>query len=313
MIRINFDPSSLTGDEKSWWDNWQAEAVEATKKLIKGWEDTGKLEFDEEVWCKLKVWLLDKKLHGKCAYCETNIDTSRASGHAEHYRPKGGVKYRQAKKKRLTTATGEDQNGQPKDHPGYFWLAYHWRNLLPSCQMCNSGRGKNNQFPVDQRHVLLKRLAPAQAGMMHAAPRQSEKWQDIYYLQPEDLDELEKPLLLHPYLDDPEEHLLFGACGIEAAKEIAPGVRSPKGEQSIEVYDLKDDDLRRARQKAQNDAITTFYLAYTTELRKGRTPADSRRAAWEAVADVKQGKTEYSAAALDFIEESARSLVQPGF
>src|SRR5690349_1720738 len=63
---------------------------------------------------------LDELFHGKCAYCESVYRAVDALD-IEHYRPKGGV-------------TEDD------DHPGYWWLAGVWSNLLPSCPPCNQLR-----------------------------------------------------------------------------------------------------------------------------------------------------------------------------
>lgn len=60
---------------------------------------------------------LRRLFHGKCAYCERAIE--KGTREVEHYRPKGGV-------------------GDP-DHPGYWWLAHSWTNLLPTCGPCNKG------------------------------------------------------------------------------------------------------------------------------------------------------------------------------
>lgn len=89
----------------------------------------------------------------KCAYCEGEL---LGDVDVEHFRPKGAVT--------------EDPN-----HPGYWWLAHSWNNLLASCEHCNQSRrqhlvteemteaeflklqstpakvsyGKLNQFPID--------------------------------------------------------------------------------------------------------------------------------------------------------------------
>eukprot|EP01034_Spumella_vulgaris_P009128 gene9128-11597_t len=65
---------------------------------------------------------LDALFHGKCAYCETFYSAS-APVDVEHYRPKGAV--------------SENPN-----HPGYWWLAMSWDNLLPSCIDCNRKRNQ---------------------------------------------------------------------------------------------------------------------------------------------------------------------------
>ncbi len=83
-----------------------------------------------------------------------------------------------------------DDQGRPIRHPGYYWLAYDWRNLLPACVKCNqpaviSGRkvGKHNRFPVGGRHAQQPHEVAA-----------------------------EEPLLIHPASgrpeDDPERHLM---------------------------------------------------------------------------------------------------------
>lgn len=54
---------------------------------------------------------------GNCAYCESKIGAVGAR-EVEHYRPKGGIEG-------LGT------------HPGYWWLAHDWDNLLPTCRDCN--------------------------------------------------------------------------------------------------------------------------------------------------------------------------------
>lgn len=64
---------------------------------------------------------LQELFHGKCAYCESRYDVN-APVDIEHFRPKGGV--------------------EGTTHPGYWWLASEWTNLLPSCIDCNRGRGQ---------------------------------------------------------------------------------------------------------------------------------------------------------------------------
>lgn len=64
---------------------------------------------------------LDVMFDGKCAYCETRFGAN-SDGAVEHYRPKGRI--------------------VAEDHPGYWWLASQWHNLLLSCQHCNERRGQ---------------------------------------------------------------------------------------------------------------------------------------------------------------------------
>lgn len=67
--------------------------------------------------------------HYKCCYCEKKTGT--AFNDVEHYRPK---------------ARAIRRPGSPSEH-GYWWLAFHWANLLFACPTCNRA-GKNDKFPL---------------------------------------------------------------------------------------------------------------------------------------------------------------------
>ncbi|UOQ70258.1 hypothetical protein [Hymenobacter cellulosilyticus] len=69
------------------------------------------------------------------------------------------------------------------EKPGYYWLAYQWTNLLFTCKRCNGGH-KRNYFPLAN----------------HPAGRA--------YCHHDDLGQ-EQPLLLHPVLDNPADHIRF--------------------------------------------------------------------------------------------------------
>lgn len=70
--------------------------------------------------------------HGKCCYCEVEIEHPYMLRHVEHWRPKGAVK---------------QGPGELAQYPGYYWLAYDWDNLLLACGVCNSGY-KSTVFPL---------------------------------------------------------------------------------------------------------------------------------------------------------------------
>src|SRR5436190_9209784 len=72
----------------------------------------------------------------KCWYCECRQD--RSDLQVDHFRPKGRI------------------TGEPA-HPGYWWLAFEWRNFRLACTFCNCIRedpetdekgGKGNRFPI---------------------------------------------------------------------------------------------------------------------------------------------------------------------
>jgi hypothetical protein len=262
------------------------------------------IDFDDRIWGELKVWLLKNVFNNKCAYCETPLP--RQSGHAEHFRPKGGVKYKTEKKS--ITAFTKDALENQIEHPGYFWLAYNWKNLLPSCELCNAGGGKKNQFPCKAPHLLILPLTNAELANIKEPPIASGKWPGKYYLKPGDLDEREKTKLLHPYFDDPEKHIIFGYAGIEAPTQNDNGEPSEIGRTSIEVYDLGNENLRRERQRAQIQAVNTFLVTYNAEILRGKKPAVCRKKALNAIKEYKTGIAPYSAAAMDFLRQSLSAM-----
>lgn len=205
---------------------WQEHARKATVDLI-AWhaahpvrQQGGPLPVKSEIYGTLKKYLIGY-FYGKCAYCESEF-ASVAWGDVEHYRPKRGV-------------TGED-------HPGYFWLAYEPRNLLPSCQKCNQGSGKRNYFPVS----------------------------GVRAERPEDDLAAELPLLLNPYEEiDCGETSHHIRCVFEEDLQDrwnllvtgrVEGVGA-RGQASVGIYDLNRPALVRQRQKNQAAAINKLKLA----------------------------------------------------
>ncbi len=155
--------------------------------------------------------------YNKCWYCET--ETGRIRGDIDHHRPKGGV-----------TKT---------NHPGYWWLAFRWRNWRFCCELCNSKLtdpatgivgGKGNDFPLDDgesRRVQDERDCP--------------DYNDL---------KKERPLLLDPTHPGDPELITFGGDG-----RPRPAVKEPM---SFEY--------RRAAV-----SIRTYHLDYTALNRRRRT------------------------------------------
>jgi hypothetical protein len=310
MRRIVFEPSNLPPHLMAWWNQWQTTAQTATEAIIKQWECTKKLcskDFDSTVWKALKDWLLDEFFHGKCAYCETKRDQARQSGDAEHYRPKAAVNFRSNPHNKLTTVFGADEQGQSVKHPGYFWLAYDWRNLLPACRQCNAEQGKKNQFPVQKHHVFLRTLTASERSRYPQA-QPSKKWPNVFYLSANELSRLEDPLLLHPYFHDPNDHLRFGVRGIISAK-------SEIGRHSIQVYNLDTEGLNEARSTQQRDAYNKFqaaYNEYALDEEQSCTPETCIQVAREhpAVRKILEHKTPHSVAAIAFLCEHWPKMAQ---
>jgi len=141
--------------------------------------------------------------HSKCAYCEAKVGISSPVD-VEFFRPKDGVV-------------------ESPEHPGYWWLAMAWENMLLSCIDCNRVRthegvrtGKANRFPlIDEKKRALK-------------PGQEKR---------------EEPLLLDPCNDYPEQHLVFEETG----RVISD---TERGNVSIAVLGLNRPGLVDARKHA---------------------------------------------------------------
>ncbi len=264
MNRVKFDPEELEGEDKTWWEEWAARAERAKQKALKDY-DEGKrpVPFDGAVWSQLKKFLLEKVFHGKCAYCDSRV-TGTSFGDAEHFRPKGGVTRRRDGVDEPVTVGGEP-------HPGYYWLAYDWRNLLPACQRCNSEDGKMNQFPLKNGNYVASR---------DAGP------------DPETLDGLEEPLLLHPYDEnlDPDAHIIYGEAGVIRARRVR-GHKDPYGAAVIETCNLRRGDLETDRHVYQSLA----WLEFLKAMHIGPAAMDS------AIAPYESGEMPHSRAAVQYV------------
>ncbi len=211
---------------------------------------------------------LEQLFHGKCAYCESAYSATQPVD-VEHYRPKGKVE-------------GDDS------HPGYWWLAMEWSNLLPSCIDCNRRRNQKTPTVNGQgmaaltRHADVARTEELATGKACAFPLGEG---GIRCDDPEgdaaDLD-AEQALLLDPTRDDPDQHLEFlvgrelhfslvaakplaagGVVGLAAGHDAADADAlvaaanqaklSPKGLMSIQVYGLNRLGLVQARARVMRE------------------------------------------------------------
>ena len=113
--------------------------------------------------------------------------------------PKGGVR---------------QNDGDPLEQPGYFWLAYGWENLFFACQLCNQSF-KKNLFPL---------VDPTRRARSH-------------------LDDLaaEQPMLIHPADEEPSAFIGF-------REEMAfPIDDDPRARITIEVLGLNREELAEFR------------------------------------------------------------------
>lgn len=160
-----------------------------------GYKTQRLFEFEPQVWMGYAA-LVGEPTFGKCAYCESSVSAT-GSIMVDHFRPK-------------TKAEGLAKGEISPDH--YWWLAYDWQNLVPSCVRCN--RSKRNRFPVRNR-----RAEPFESLAREGA------------------------LLLCPYgPHEPDEHLWFEEDG-----RVRP--LSDEGEVTIQILDLNRDGLVAGRRR----------------------------------------------------------------
>lgn len=256
MIKITFnDPSTEP------WKRWCVRCRTATNQLLqavesgKNWEVTG-LYKSERI--KKEVFLAKEgPFRGRCAYCESYLNDFQ-HGDIEHFRPKKAVTDEDDK-----AVFGVDVDGNNREHPGYYWLAYDWNNLLPSCVICNQpsvidGRkiGKHNRFPVEKDYAI----APAEIAN-------------------------EKPLLINPTQEDP---------GKDLSVELATGLMKPnsrRGDMCIQIFGLNvRDQLVHERKKAMDEV-----KAKLDTIIHNPDEAAKQRAADE-LKNIRDGKYAYAAA-----------------
>jgi hypothetical protein len=230
MIRVTFEPP----DDKVW-HHWRKAAQRSTDEVKRKLAAGEKVVIDGKLYKRPRDVFL-RATHDKCAYCEVNLTQGMIYGDVEHYRPKG----------RITDDRGRlimlRRRGEPsRPHPGYPWLAYDPSNLLPSCIGCNRPNilrtreriGKWDQFPVER----FRAREPGE-------------------------ETREKPLLLHPVLDDPADHLTL---------QLDTGVlvpKTPRGECTIEILGLNRDALVEARHDVVI-AVWALVVAARTHLDNG--------------------------------------------
>jgi len=142
----------------------------------------------------------------KCGYCESAVGVSSPM-FVDHYRPKKGVK-------------------RKDDHPGYYWLTYEWSNLISCCGICNNK--KLHHFPVSDEK---KRIYQPQEDISQWRA-DSESFHN------------ERPLILHPEINHPEEYLSVDIHGV-----MKENNSSRRAEITIEVCGLNRDGLVWMRNK----------------------------------------------------------------
>jgi len=166
--------------------------------------------------------------HHKCAYCEKKIE--KGFFEVEHYRPKAAA------------------IGDP--HPGYWWLALNWDNLLPTCPGCNKGL---------KQHVVTANMTSAEVEALQAAEPRALHGKALQFpmggpraLGRDDDHEAEDPFIIDPTRTDPRPELQWRNDATYSVLEPAMkvGGLSIRGFETIRCLALNRIDLVQARTSA---------------------------------------------------------------
>ena len=151
----------------------------------------------------------------KCAYCEQSYQSSSYT-QIEHYRPKSV----------------------------YYWLAYEWSNLIPSCQLCNNK--KRAHFPIIEQAKFVAKPSLDKNGKLI---------KDLCKANNSPLID-EKPYILHPEIDDPKKHLGFEINNKKQGIDIIAIDKiinnKSRGSETIRLLNLNREQLRLKRQEIIN-------------------------------------------------------------
>lgn len=266
---------------KRWIRDCQAETQKAIDSVSRGEKPIVNEKLYKRDSIKTSYFVSkDAPFYGRCAYCESPIaDTQYIQ--VEHFRPKAGIKDENGKVVNFKDENGVD-TGNP--HLGYYWLAYDWRNLLPSCQKCNNA--KSTIFPVDGQHA------------------QSPN------------DELnEKPLLINPISkleeDNPENHLDVDT----ETGEIYAVNESLRGAMCIKIFNLNGRDNIAESRRNQADRIAYKIVTFRDTCTELHDPDKSRKDTYAAIIrmcdyfiDIFKGKESYTAASVTKLEKMRYSI-----
>jgi hypothetical protein len=266
VIRLRFTPP----DSDAAWDAWIEDGRAAVARMLA--DAVGKHVIDAALYKRQRDRLL-MATYQKCAYCELRLPAGQRKGDVEHYRPKGRARRMDGKVVKV------QRDGVEIDHPGYFWLAYDYLNLLPACSACN------------------RRAGDAASGMNTGKgdifPTLDNNWAAC----PEDVS-TEQPALLNPWLDEPSQHLLF-----DPDTGLVIGI-TERGRITVRLLGLNRDGLPEARRKACQDLRRTIQVGVGDAAGRGADPVDAR-----TLQSVYEGSAEFAAICrVEYIRECEKII-----
>lgn len=174
---------------------------------------------------------LNELFSNKCAYCGSSYRATSPTD-IEHFRPKGRV-------------------SDAPNHKGYWWLASTWKNLLPSCILCNREQ-YNELFDITASNLNITRTKSGKVDHFPLAGpyRATNENDDI---------EREDPLLIDPTQRDPALYITWKK--INNSYVIVPlhqsGVTIPYAQKSIQIYGLN----RRPLVESRTEVATAIEIA----------------------------------------------------
>jgi hypothetical protein len=264
MIRVKLRKPLPSDEFNSWVRRCRKKA-----KAMKSSADVSEILYKEQRAFFLSLF------HGKCAYCESMVVLDQHRGDVEHFRPKGRVTDDNDKVIEI-----DDGMGRKVPHPGYYWLAHDWRNLLPACIACNrpallpTGErvGKWERFPVVGQHAT----------------------------RPEEV-AAEQPLLLNPLVptDDPTQHLAFDP---KTGRIIGT---TERGRMCVKVFNLNREKLPEARRDAYDAVRARIKEVIDAELNADLQTVERHV---EFLLQHKEGRAAYSMAGRPAVDDYIRIL-----
>ncbi len=252
------------------WLQWINDCEKATIQLIKDYQLGKTLNISKDLYSRQKAIFKKKPFYGKCAYCESSVDVNSPTV-VEHFRPKKSVRDINNKIVKVRGSAGNTK----KQHPGYYWLAYKWTNLLPACSKCNTWHvnnkpsdkkiGKGERFPVKNYRAL----------------NQGDE-------------EREEALLINPMFEDPVKHIFINELGVICSED-----KSIIGETVIDIFGL---DIRKTLvefRKLEYDNMTLRFKAYVHMDDSNPRKIEE----WKKIKKIHNGKHPYTLAARQAISD----------
>lgn len=259
--------------------SWRSLARAATAKALS--QGSGHT-FDDSIYAHGHVRAaLEELFRFKCAYCESPLEET--DWNVEHFRPKGRV-------------------AENRTHPGYYWLAYAWENLLPSCIPCNQRRrdkpvwggltvgrtgGKADQFPLEAERTRVynppRKTSTSRALVEHVRS--------------------ERSLLIDPCWDTPSWYISFDPSG-----QIFAVDDCQYGDCTINVFNLERRRLRRKREVKVRECVEALDIIGGLKA-SGRKADAAKMSSWYK-RNLAGNGVAYSAIALAVYKSPSRFGVQ---